>query len=309
MGKFRRLITRNLILVMLPVIVAVSAVFLLFYQLKQQSEYLVYDFRDTASADIYYRSGYRNVTIDIKDIRPAGFEIKDKDKVLGKYYYRYEEGNLEFFLISNGTAKELENGTYKGEKKKVVILKDEATVEYITSRYIDSLDIPQKTFSEIGSPYIYSEIDFPYTGILVVNLVFRGSFIILIALIIYLILGILIPALNFETKGLGRLGKVNEVVRLLDTELDEKILYKWDNIYVTDNYYLAVYISKIDVIRLDEIRYLTKHREMRRRFPFGTEEVFTLTASNVNKMYYEIDFPNEDVIDRVVSHIRGEEDE
>ena len=309
MGEFRKILSRNLILVMLPLAVALAAVFFTFFQMSHQSDYLVYDYKDGSDPEVYYVSGYRNVAADMSGLKFSGFEVKDRDIVSGKYYYRYKDGKLEFFLLSNKTASMVDKGQEIQGKKRFTIIKDESDIEYMIGNYIESYDLQKKSFEGIGSPYIFSEIDFPYAKLLVVRIAYRVLLVLVVLMVLYMILALLFPRLNFETRGLGRFGKVKDVIKDIDEELEERLLYKWDNIYITDNYYLALYTSRIDVIKLDEIRYMTKHREERKRFPFRKEVVYTLTASNTSKMYYEIDFPNEDVIDRVVSHIRGDENE
>ena len=306
MGEFRRLLTRNLIMMMIPPAVILGAVFFVSFSLMQQSDNLVYEFKDSAGAELYYQSGYHNVQMEPEGLLFSGFDVKSGDHILGKYYYRLRDGKMEFFILSDKTARDIGNGSISG-KKRFTIIKDGATAEYIIGKYAESMNLPEKSIDGIESEYIFSEIDFPYMRIILIHLIYRISIVLLALLLLYTIFAAIFPKLNFETRDLRRFGKTKDVINDIDNEMTENILYKWDNIYITDNYYLAIYISHIDVIKLDEIRYLTKHRETITRFPGRKETVYRLTASNVNKMYYEIDFPNEDVIDRVVSYIRGDE--
>ncbi|MCR5292203.1 MAG: hypothetical protein K6E28_04885 [Eubacterium sp.] len=306
MGEFRRLLTRNLIMMMIPPVIILMAVFFVSFSMMQQSDNLVYEFKDSSDVELYYKSGYQNVQMAPGKLQNSGFEVKSKDKVTGVYYYRLRNGRMEFFLLSDKTAMEISSGKASG-KKRFTVIKDAATAEYIIGKYAESLGLPNKSIDGIESEYIFSEPDFPYIRIITLHLVYRISLGLLGVIILYTIIAAFFPKLNFETRDLSHFGKTTEVINDIDEEMTEMVLYKWDNIYITENYYLAVYVSHIDVIKLDEIRYLTKHRETVTRFPGRKETVYRLTASNVNKMYYEIDFPNEDVIDRVVSFIRGDE--
>ena len=65
------------------------------------------------------------------------------------------------------------------------------------------------------------------------------------------------------------------------------------------------YLLKTVVVKLDEVKYMSKNL-VDKNIGFGREiEVYRLTISNPGIIFWEIDFNDEEFIDQVVENIRG----
>ena len=121
-----------------------------------------------------------------------------------------------------------------------------------------------------------------------------------------MILATAFPVLNHEAQVLRRYGKVGRYIRKLDREMDSKLKMHQDNVIVTENFLIVSYLSHIDVVRIDDIKYLSKHVEKRRRRMGRPITVYRFTASNGEDLYFEADFFDEGVINDVIYYMRGE---
>ena len=105
-----------------------------------------------------------------------------------------------------------------------------------------------------------------------------------------------------QAKKLRAYGRRSAVIEQLNTELRDKLYFHYHGIYVTDNFLVATYWFHTDVIRLDDVRYLSKNRVEER----GGRELYRLTLSEPETdLFYEIDFREEELIDACVDAIRG----
>ena len=68
---------------------------------------------------------------------------------------------------------------------------------------------------------------------------------------------------------------------------------------------IVSYLTKTDVIRLDNIKYMSKNLVEDEGGMHRKGKVYRLTMSNPDKMFYEVDFTSESLIDDVVRYIRG----
>ena len=92
------------------------------------------------------------------------------------------------------------------------------------------------------------------------------------------------------------------MIEQLNKELRDKLYFHYHGIYVTDNFLVATYWFHTDVIRLDDVRYLSKNRVEER----SGRELYRLTLSEPETdLFYEIDFREEELIDACVDAIRG----
>ena len=136
-------------------------------------------------------------------------------------------------------------------------------------------------------------------------LLFLSPVIVCVLILIYAFLVWVCPSLHSQTRQLEKYGNVSEVIRELNYELRNNLVYAKENIYITDNYMIVSYLTKTDVIKLDMIKYLSKNLVDKSELPFGKKEVFRLTMSNPEKLFYEVDFTSEEFIDDVVRYVRG----
>ena len=110
------------------------------------------------------------------------------------------------------------------------------------------------------------------------------------------------PYKNPQAKKLRAYGRRSAVIEQLNTELRDKLYFHYHGIYVTDNFLVATYWFHTDVIRLDDVRYLSKNRVEER----SGRELYRLTLSEPETdLFYEIDFREEELIDACVDAIRG----
>ena len=105
-----------------------------------------------------------------------------------------------------------------------------------------------------------------------------------------------------QAKKLRAYGRRSAVIEQLNKELRDKLYFHYHGIYVTDNFLVATYWFHTDVIRLDDVRYLSKNRVEER----SGRELYRLTLSEPETdLFYEIDFREEELIDACVDAIRG----
>ena len=66
---------------------------------------------------------------------------------------------------------------------------------------------------------------------------------------------------------------------------------------------IVSYLTKTDVIKLDLVKYMSKNIVEPDRGLYRGKEIYRLTFSNPEKLFYEVDFSNEELVDTVIEHI------
>lgn len=305
---FCKLLSRNLIFITVPYAVMLVTVFLAAFQMRRLEQFTTYQAADYEEAVEGYRLGRINFRIHVSDVRYTGFDYMVGEKIKGQYFYYLNGSNMTLLLLDQNTSRQLLNGTETKLDIKCSVAEDELTANYITAQYADSLGVEFEEMEGYASPYIFNQLAYPETAVCMLQILSGMSIVLFVGMLLYTAAALICPWLNPEARRLRKLGDVRSLTEELDRELAEHILYQQDQYTVTENYLIAAYITRVDVVRLDDIRYLSKHVETKKRFFSGNRVIYKLTASNVDKMYYECDFTDEEVIDDVIYYIRGDEE-
>ena len=302
---FRRLLQKNLLMITLPGVLILAGLLLLLGQVSRLEHFQTVKMEDSSFAKEYYLSGQRNVEIMLEGLIPAGFSYYEGEKEQGEYFYRIKDNVMELALLKKKTAAALRNKSGE-EIYNVRIIKDDVTAGYILREYAEAMGIPYDELSGMGSLYVFDEIAYPLVRIRAI----RISMIVLSAalglLFLYVVLATAFPVLNRQAWCLKRYGKVGKYIRKLDREMNKKLKMHQGNVIVTENFLIVSYLTHIDVVRIDDIKYLSKHVEKRRRGMGRPVYVYRLTASNADDLYFEADFFDEGIINDVIYYMRGE---
>lgn len=306
MHSYRKLLRKNLLYIAFPVVLVLSALLLLLLQTSRLEMFTFREMEESKTEEMYYKAGQRNVVIHFNDLKSAGFSQMSGDKKSGEYFYHMEDGRIKLVLLTTSTAEKYRAGKMNQKPIYVRIVKDEVTVRHFEGEYAETLGIGQEELEGIGSPYVFDETEYPRIRILILRIASYAISGLLGALMIYVILAMIHPAFCFEAWSLKQYGKVSRMIRRLDREMGKKLRFHQDNVTVTENYLIVSYISRIDVVRIDDIKYLSKHVEKRRRGLAKPIHVYRLTASNADDLFFEADFFDEEIINDVIYYMRGE---
>ena len=304
--SFRKLLRKNLLYVTFPLVLILSALLLVVFQISRLEMFRTTALSDYTKVGDYYAAEQKNVTITVSNLKSLGFSRTDGEKKTAEYFYRIENGRLQLFVLSEASARRYRSNQMENRPLTVRIEKDEVTAQYIEREYAQSLGFTSDDLEGFCSVYVLDETAYPRMRIVIVRVAVITFSVLLGLLMLYVILALSFPTLNYQAWTLKRFGHIGRYIRKIDREMDKKLRYHQDHVTVTENYLIMSYISRIDVVRIDDIKYLSKHVEKRRRGGGRPIYVYRLTASNADDLYFEADFFDEGIINDVIYYMRGE---
>lgn len=303
--KFETILLKNTVAVTLPAIVVFLLLIYMFmrYSVFEQIKCVNIGNIENLPARLeeLEAAGTTNVKYDAQNLYYTGFDYYINGKQEGAYYYSMDESRMVLFLLKTDEPKlHIDSVTIKGK-----IIRDAVSTEHIVNRLSESAGLTFEWLEEYCSSYVISEPDYPYAYNTMVYVLFCAPVVICILIFVYTLLVWINPLLHPQVRQLAVYGEPGAIIEELNLQLRKKLLFKKRNIYITEDYMIVSYMTKTDVIRLDNIKYLSKNLVeneggLRRR-----ENVYRLTMSNPDKMFYEVDFTSEALIDDVVRYIRG----
>ena len=304
--SFSKLLRKNLLYMAFPVVLVLSVLLLLLQQVSRLEMFQTGTMEEPSQVKDYFASGRRNVSVILPGLKSAGFSEMENDREKAEYFYRMEGDEMQLVLLTKSSANAYRRGDLDRKLLRVRINRDEVTARHIEREYANSLGIPGDSMDGICSAYILDETEYPLTRIRILRYASITIAVLLGLLMLYVILATAFPALNHEARVLKRYGNVGRIIRRLDREMEKKLKFHQDNVTVTENYLIVSYITHIDVVQIDDIKYLSKHVEKRKRGLGRPIHVYRLTASNADDLYFEADFFDEETVNDVIYFMRGE---
>lgn len=302
-GRFRKLLLKNTLAYVFPTLILlfVLITIVLEFPVTEKIHNVNIEKTDMLSEELQdlYDSDKTNVVYEANNLYYTGIDYKEDGEQKGAYYYNIDENGVNFYLIRTKSPTQL----LESKRIKAQIVKNEIMVDYILNQFADNSDITPDMLEGFASNYILSEVDYPHEFIALIYVVIFLPIIAGILVIMYTILIGLVPSLHPQAKQLEEYGTVGKVIRELDYEMKYNLLYRKNNIYITDNYMIVSYLTKTDVIKLDLVKYMSKNIVEPDRGLYRGKEIYRLTFSNPEKLFYEVDFSNEELVDTVIEHI------
>lgn len=303
--NFERLLLKNTMAIAIPAMAVLFVLsflltrFSIFTQIKNINLDEYEDSIDTI--ENLYKNNTKNVIKTVKGMQYTGFNYYVDDKIKGAYYYCMDKDSLDIYLIST----ENPDNMVVDKKIKGKIVRDDITLEHIMQRLAGESGLDSVFLMEYVSPYIISELDYPNSYVVMMNVFFIVPIILGALILLYTILIWFIPRLHPQCRQLLQYGDVDTIIEELNSQLRTQLIFRKNGVYITKDYMLVNYFNRTDVIKLDCIKYMSKNLVEKRELLSGVDEVYRLTMSDAESIFYEVDFVKEELIDDVVSYIRG----
>lgn len=303
--KLEKILLKNTLSVALPAMALFVVLILMFLKFGMLEQAKCNEIGNVENLEEKMETMYNEKLTSVKyvaeKVKYTGFDYVVDGKIKGAYYYSVINNKMYMFLLKTDEPKqEYDNIEIKGK-----IIKDNVSVGHIISQLAAENNLNAAMFTEYCCGYIISEPDYPHAYIAMVYVFFASPIIVCILIIIYVIMTWMNPLHHSQTKQLEAYGEIDDIIAEINEQLSNKLLFKKGNIYITTDYMLINYINKTDIIKLDYIKYLSKNLVESKFYKINKKEVFRLTMSNPEKLFYEVDFTNEELIDDIVTYIRG----
>lgn len=303
--KFEKLLLKNTLSIAIPSVAVLVVLIFMFVNYPVLDQIKCNEIGNIENLDerlaFMVEENLTNVQYVAKEIKYTGFDYVVDGKIKGAYYYSVINNKMHMFLIKT----EKPQKTYADIEIKGKIIQDTVSIGHILTQLSEESGIDIAMLGDYCSSYVISEPDYPYAYIIMVYVFFASPIIICIIILVYTVMTWANPEMHPQTKQLEAYGDINDIILEINEQLHNNLLFKKENIYITSDYMIVNYLNKTDVIKLDYIKYLSKNIVESKFYKFTKKEVFRLTMSNPEKLFYEVDFSNEELIDDIVTYIRG----
>lgn len=234
----------------------------------------------------WYNQKCYNVRIHAPEIKYTGYDYYEDGRQVGSYYYTFMESQCIFFLVKTREPEAALNDVAMRGK----LLRDSAGLDAMKLEFSKELELDYDSFDALVNPIMVSEVDYPYLEIILLWILIIIPYMITIAIIILSVVWTIQPYRHPCTRQLSDFGDRKLVYEEIRSQLKNRLIQHNYNYYLTDEYLIISNWGTTDFIRIDYIRYISRHVIVKMN---GRKQVYRLTMSNPEKMFYENDFDSE----------------
>ena len=242
-----------------------------------------------------YNSGISNVEMAFDKLQYMGYDYCMDGKRVGGYYCAWINDKFMIVLIDD-TETVIRDYTVQGQLKK-----DPATCSYILSQCAESAGISKEQLEKVTYDYMISEIDYPKTFYGIVKLAFYLALAMMALSLVEIVCCIFCPWYHPRIRHLHGVFDRKLVVRDINRQLHDAVVYESHNCYVTKKYLIISTLFRTDIVLLRNIEVISKHTERKGR---AGHNIYKLIISNAAGMIYEHNFKSESIVDEIIPLIQ-----
>lgn len=250
---FTKLLRRNLIAVLVPILIIEVLIILMVFQLNVLEEYSCQRINSLEGVDLLYEEGVQNISFLCEEVPEyCGYdEVKEDGEIVGGYYYIKDGDNIRLLVLTTKTYLNLTSGGSYDVYGKLV--RDDMKIEHIEDDLDDELakKIGQSSdaFKGYIKPIIINEVEYPATKIAIIEHSAAVISVVILLTVLYSIVAFACPwiIMGFDYKPAA--SKRVDAIDILDEEMDERLENENGNVFTTENFIICAYLSHIKVIK------------------------------------------------------------
>ena len=302
--KFERLLHRNTLAVAVPAIIVFAVLMFMFlhYPIWERircTSIMSTENLDTRLDDIYH-SNNANVTFEASNLEYTGFNYYVNGRIKGGYYYSINEDMMFFYIVkTTNPTMHIDKIMLKGK-----VIKDTRSSDFILKEYIENNNLPAGVMKDFYSSNVISEVDYPYSHIVLLYIAFASPVIICVLIILYTLIIWANPSFHMQARQLSNYGRTSDVIDELNSQINYYMIYNKRNIYITKDYLIVNYLVKTDVIKIERIKAMEKDIIEKSFIFFNRKKIVRLVIEMVDDNKYEIEFTSESLIDEIIEYIK-----
>lgn len=205
-----------------------------------------------------YEDGNTYIEMTADTLYYTGYDYTENGKVLGSYYYNLYEGTCIFYLLTPAQSKQ------KAEEVSNVYIKAKLQsggklLTELIKRMAEDLSWTAQGLSAVSSHILINGVEYLILktvflmGVTILLLIV--SMLIFINWLVYIINPLAYPA----CLKLRKYGSVKKQIQKAEQELNENVILKKGDFYITEHYFIEWSKNQITVLPLDKMVWAYKH--------------------------------------------------
>lgn len=291
--RLNLLLLKNTIVILVPAVIIFILIFGFVKHYPVIYQMTCHDVDTMEEIREWYEKGCYNVKIRIPQLKYTGYDYYEDEKRTGAYYYTFIDNQCVFFLVRTKSPEaSMERVMIQGR-----VIGDSVSLIAMKSEFSKELGLDYDSFDALVNPLLLSEVDYPYMEILLMWLLLILPYIVTAGIIVLSVIWTIQPYQHPSVRALSEFGERRLVYQEVKSQCKNRLVQHNYNYYITDEYLVISNLATTDFVRIDYIRYISCHVITK----MNGKQVYRLTMSNPEKMFYEKDFASETCADEIMT--------
>lgn len=253
-----------------------------------------------------YKNGNTYIEMTTDTLYYTGYDYTENGKVLGSYYYNLYDGTCIFYLLTPSQSKQ------KAEEISQVHIKAKLQnggklLTKLIKKMAQDLSWTAQGLSAVSSRILINGVEYllfkTVCLMAVAILLLIVTTVVFINWIIYIINPLTYPA----CLKLRRYGSVKRQIQEAEKELNQNVLLKKENFYITEHYFIEWSKDQIRILPLNKMVWAYKHSSFH-HFRIHKEKVtYTLRIIGSKSIHFVSSFHPKENVDAILECLKKEQ--
>lgn len=209
-----------------------------------------------------FMQGVRHVNISTHTLYYTGYDYLRNNKKTGSFYYSIENDRCIYYLLSSSFLGNDTPDVLYNVKLKAKLIVGNQVYTKLLDNFSRDLSWTSAGLSNVSSKIVVSELDYSNHKNLLCIVVIFALFLYALIDIIILLFNIALPKTYMGFFKLIKHGKVGTIIDNAYYEMNNNLILKTKDMYITDNYFIDIGFNSINVVPIDKIAWIYEHSKL-----------------------------------------------
>jgi len=233
----------------------------------------------------------------------TGYDYLKGSSVKGHYFYSLENGKCTIYLFSKIYFKDGVPSTLDNVEIKAMLIHNRSNLEQLLTLMAKDMNWTYDGLASCTDTVIISQMNYAVIPSVLIGIFIFFAFSFSLAHIFILLFNIFMPQYAYTFVVLGHHGARKKIIIDAANELEYKIYFKAENMYLTKHYFIYASKFNIAIIPLANMAWAYKYSRLHRYFIFGHMN-YTIKIYTKNKFQYIFSGKTKEAADNFLAYLK-----
>ena len=235
----------------------------------------------------------------------TGYDYLRGSSVKGHYYYSLENGKCTIYLFSAEYFKDGVPSTIENAEIKAMLIHNRSSLDQLLKLMAKDMNWTYDGLASCTDTVIISQMNYAVIPSVMIGIMLFFAFSFSLAHILILLFNIYKPEYALTFIVLGHHQPRKKIIVDAAHELETKVYFKSENMYLTKHYFIYISNFNIEIIPLANMAWAYKYSRLHRYFIYG-EMTYSIKIYTKNKFQYIFSGKTKEAADNFLSYLEDQ---
>lgn len=233
----------------------------------------------------------------------TGYDYLKGSSIKGHYFYSLENGKCSIYLFSTNYFKDGVPATIDNAPIVAMLIHSRSNLEQLLTLMAKDMNWTYDGLASCTDTIIVSQMNYAIIPSILIGIFIFFAFSFSLAHILILIFNMFKPQYAYTFVVFGHHNARKKTILDASRELDSKVYFESENMYITTNYFIYISNFNIAIIPLSNMAWAYKYSRLHKYYLFG-EMNYSIKIITKNKIKYIFRGKSKEAADNLLAYLR-----